>query len=194
MTKSTAKMTLKLDPDKYPGDSMEEKGAYIALDPSMKAAMTTYRFTSNLTEIDTMALAARMQELTDEACSGELGNIETMLAAQAITLDSIFHRLAVQAHQNIGHHSNAVDVYLRLGLKAQNQCRSTIEALASMKSPRQYINQTNVANLMQVNNSHEHLEASNGERMDYRAQTASGRDDQELAALEAFDGSKNSRR
>ena len=180
-------MTLKLDPDKYPGDSLEEKGAYIALDPSMKAAMTTYRFTSNLAEIDTMALAARMQDLTEDACSGDLSNMEAMLAAQAITLDSIFHRLAVQAQQNIGHHSNAVDVYLRLGLKAQSQCRSTIDALSAMKTPKQYINQTNVANLMQVNNSRECLEASNGERMDFGAQTETGRDNKELAALEVID-------
>ena len=184
-------MTLKLDPDKYPGDSLEEKGAYIALDPSMKAAMTTYRFTSNLAEIDTMALAARMQELNEDACSGNLGNMESMLAAQAITLDSIFHRLAVQAQQNIGHHSNAVDIYLRLSLKAQSQCRSTIEALAAIKSPKQYISQTNVANLMQVNNSQERLETRNGERMDFGTQKASGRNDQELATLEAVDGSKN---
>ena len=187
MKKSNSKMTLKLDPDKYPGDSLEEKGAYIALDPSMKAAMTTYGFTSNLAEIDTMALAARMQELTEDACSGDLGNMEAMLAAQAITLDSIFHRLAVQAQQNIGHHSNAVDVYLRLGLKAQSQCRSTIEALDAIKTPKQYINQTNVANLMQVNNSNERLEASNGERMDFRTQTEAVRDDKELAALEIID-------
>jgi hypothetical protein len=187
MKKSNSKMTLKLDPDKYPGDSLKEKGAYIALDPSMKAAMTTYRFTSNLAEIDTMALAVRMQELTEDACTGDMCNMEAMLAAQAITLDSIFHRLAVQAQQNIGYHSNAVDIYLRLGLKAQTQCRSTIEALAAMKIPKQYINQTNVANLMQVNNTHERLGTRNGERIDFRAQTETVRDDKELAVLEVID-------
>jgi hypothetical protein len=169
--------TFKINPDTVDGKTLAEKGAYIALDPSMKAAMTKYRFTSNLAEIDSMALAARMQELTEDSCSGDLGNMEALLAAQAITLDSIFHRLAVQAQQNIGHHSNAVDIYLRLGLRAQSQCRSTIEALAAIKTPKQYINQTNVANLMQVNNSRECLEASNSERMDFRAQTETVRND-----------------
>lgn len=183
--------TFKINPDRVDGKTLPEKGAYIALDPSMKAAMTTYRFTSNLAEIDTMALAARMQELTEDACAGDLGNMESMLAAQAITLDSIFHRLAVQAQQNIGHHSNAVDIYLRLGLRAQSQCRSTIDALSAMKTPKQHINQTNVANLMQVNNSRECLEASNGERVDFRAQKETVRDDKELATLEAVNGSKD---
>lgn len=183
--------TFKINPDTVDGKTLTEKGACIALDPSMKAAMTTYRFISNLAEIDTIALAARMQEITEDACAGDMGNMEAILAAQAITLDSIFHRLAVQAQQNISHHSNAVDVYLRLGFKAQSQCRSTIEALASLKIPKQYINQTNVANLMQVNNTNEQLEANNGERMDFRAQKKAVRDDKKLAALEIIDRREN---
>lgn len=191
MKKTAPKNTFQLNPDKHQGDSFAEKGAYIAIDPSMKAAMTTHSFTSNLPEIDTIALTVRVQELTEEACAGNLSNMEAMLAAQAITLDAIFHRLAGQAELNVGQYANTVDTYLRLGLKAQAQCRSTIEALVEIKAPKQYISQTNVANLMQVNNSQERLEAQNGERMDYRTQTASGRDDQELAALETVDGGKN---
>ena len=76
-------------------------------------------------------------------------------------------------------------------MKAQAQCRSNIESLANIKSPRQYISQTNVANLMQVKNTHERLGASNGERMDFGAKTETVRDDKELAALEAVDGSEN---
>jgi hypothetical protein len=186
-----AKKKFYLNSDKHKVDSFAEKSAYIATDPTMKAAMTTHRFTSNLPEIDSTALTLRVQELIKEVSAGDLSNMEVMLAAQAITLDSIFHRLAGQAQLNIGQYANTVDTYLRLGLKAQAQCRSTIEALAAIKTPKQYINQTNVANLMQVNNSQERLETKNGERMDIRAQAASGRDDQELATLEVFDGSKN---
>ena len=191
MPKKSPKKTFHLNPDKHKGDSFAEKGAYIATDPTMKAAMTTHSFTSNLPEIDSIALTLRVQELTKEVSAGDLSNMEVMLAAQAITLDSIFHRLAGQAQLNIGQYANTVDTYLRLGLKAQAQCRSTIESLAAIKSPKQYINQTNVANLMQVNNSQERLEANNGERMDFGTQKASGRNDQELATLEAVDGSKN---
>lgn len=42
---------------------------------------------------------------------------------------------------------------MRLALKAQAQCRSTVEALSAMKNPRvQYVNQQNVAVNQQVNN------------------------------------------
>ena len=180
------KATFKLDPKQYPGDSLAEKGAFIATDPGMKGAMTTHLYTSNLAEIDSLALVSRVQQLTEDAVAGDLGQMEAMLAAQAIALDAIFHRLAGQAHQNIGQHASAVDTYLRLGLKAQAQCRSSIEALAALKTPKQYISQTNVANTMQVNNSPERI--AHEERMDFRAQAASGRTDSAMAALEAIDG------
>jgi hypothetical protein len=105
------KATFKLDPKKYPGNSVAEKGAFIATDPGMKGAMTTHLYTSNLAEIDSLALVSRVQQLTEEAVAGDLGQMEAMLAAQA--LDAIFHRLAGQAHQNIGQHANVVDTYLR---------------------------------------------------------------------------------
>jgi hypothetical protein len=189
--KSSKKLTLKLDPDKYVGDTLIEKGASIAVDPTIKAALTTHLYTANITEIDPSALVDRVQKLVKEVSAGDMSYLELMLASQAIVLDSIFHRLSSQAQQNIGHFVSATDTYLRLALKAQAQCRSNIESLANIKSPRQYISHTNVANLMQVNNSHECIEASNGERMDFGAQTETVRDDQGLEALAAFNRSKN---
>jgi hypothetical protein len=187
MKKTSKKITLNLDPEKYPGDSLAEKGAAIAADPSIKAAMTTHLFTTNIGQIDALALVDRVKELTDEASAGDMSYFESMLASQAITLDAIFHRLASQANQNIGQYAGATDTYLRLGLKAQAQSRSAIESLAAIKAPRQYISQTNVANTMQVNNSLEGLEARYDKRMDSRAQAASGRTDSTMAALEAID-------
>ncbi len=185
--KSSKNLTVKLDPDKYVGDTLLEKGASIAIDPTIKAALTTHLYTANMTEIDPSALVKRVQELVKEVSVGDLSHFESMLASQAIVLDSIFHRLSSQAQQNIGHYASATDTYLRLALKAQAQCRTNIESLASIKAPKQYINQTNVANLMQVNSTHERLETSNGERLDFGAQTKTVRDDKELAALEVID-------
>jgi hypothetical protein len=194
MSKLPTKISLKLDPEKYPGDSLEEKGAAIAVDPSMKAALTAHLYTTNLGKIDALALVDRMQELTDEASSGNMSHFESMLASQAIALDAIFHRLASQANQNIGRYAGATDTYLRLGLKAQAQSRSAIEALAALKAPRQYISQTNVASTMQVNNSLKGLEARYGERMDFGAQAASGSADSTVEALGEVYGSQDTRR
>ena len=194
MKKTSKKITLNLDPEKYPGDSLAEKGAAIAVDPSMKAAMTAHLYTTNLGKIDALALVNRVQELTGEASGGDMSHFESMLASQAIALDAIFHRLASQANQNIGHYAGATDTYLRLGLKAQAQSRSAIESLAAIKAPRQYISQTNLANTMQVNNSLEGVEVRHDERVDSRAQAASGRDNSTMAALEVIDRSENARR
>ena len=185
--KPSKNLTLKLDPDKYVGDTLLEKGASIAIDPTIKAALTTHLYKANMTEIDPSALVKRVQDLVKDVSAGDMSYFESMLASQAIVLDSIFHRLSSQAQQNIGYYASATDTYLRLALKAQAQCRSNIESLSSIKEPKQYINQTNVANLMQVNNAHERLEASNGERMDFGSQKEAVRDDQELATLEIID-------
>lgn len=83
---------------------------------------------------------------------------------------------------------------MRLGLKAQAQSRSAIEALAALKTPRQYISQTNVAGTMQVNNSLKGLEALYGERMDFRTQAASSSADSRLEALGEVYGSQDTRR
>jgi hypothetical protein len=193
MKKTSKKITLNLDPEKYPGDSLAEKGAAIAVDPSMKAALTAHLYTTNLGKIDALALVDRVQALTDEASAGDMSHFESMLASQAIALDAIFHRLASHANQNVGHYAGATDTYLRLGLKAQAQSRSAIEALAALKTPRQYISQTNVAGTMQVNNSIEGLEARCDERVDIRTQAASGRTDSTLEALGAVYRCKDGR-
>ena len=59
-----------------------------------------------------------------------------MLAVQADTLNSVFTELARRAALNMGEYINATELYMRLGLKAQAQCRATIEALDRLSSGR----------------------------------------------------------
>jgi mRNA-degrading endonuclease RelE of RelBE toxin-antitoxin system len=63
----------------------------------------------------------------------------------------IFTRLSLRAHNNFGQYMKAAETYLRLALKAQSQCRATLETLAEIKNPRPYI-QNNRAEYQQVNN------------------------------------------
>ena len=111
-----------------------------------------------------------------------------MLTSQAIALDSIFNRLAVQAQASIGKHPKVVETYLRLALKAQSQCRATAEALAAIKSPKQYINQTNVAGAMQIN-----IDAENS-HVDRRAESKDAASNQTVEALGEIYGSQDPRR
>ena len=72
-----------------------------------------------------------------------------MLLSQAHTLDAIANNLFRRA---IGQeYMRNLESYLKLGLRAQNQCRTTLEALVTMKRPTR-LNQTNIGYNQQVNN------------------------------------------
>jgi hypothetical protein len=143
--------TVTLPTELVSGRTEEEKLATIALSPEFKAAITSKAYAPAIGAQDLAALLQRLGEITSTVASGGTENFESMLAAQALTLDSIFHKLALQAQRNVGQYPKAVDTYLRLALKAQNQCRTTAETLAAIKSPRQHITQNNVAGAMQIN-------------------------------------------
>jgi hypothetical protein len=129
----------------------EEKRANIALAPEFKAAVTAQAYAPLIGQTDLASVLKRLGEMSTSSAKENSRELEYMLTSQAIALDSIFNRLAIQAHASIGKHPKVVDTYLRLALKAQNQCRATAESLVNIKSPRQYISQTNVATALQVN-------------------------------------------
>jgi len=81
--------------------------------------------------------ATYISEVGKQAKSGDLAMASRMLAAQAVTLDSMFIELARRAAANMGEYINASDTYGRLALKAQGQCRATLEALAKLHQPRE---------------------------------------------------------
>lgn len=86
--------------------------------------------------------------------AGDLAAMERLLTAQVIALDSIFCSMANRAKMNVGHYPETVSKYMNLALRAQSQCRSTVEALAEIKNPRPlaFIKQQNVGENVQVNN------------------------------------------
>ena len=129
--------------------------AEIAYDPTARSLAGARLFIKNtmgeqpLTE-SLHALAAHVKEVR----AGNLAIAEKTLVAQANTLDAIFNELARRAALNMGEYIDATDTYLRLALKAQSQCRATLETLAYIKNPpTAFIRQQNVAVNQQVNNS-----------------------------------------
>jgi hypothetical protein len=95
-----------------------------------------------------MAVKTHVQRIHD----GDMTVLEGMLAAQAVTLDNMFCTLGRRGNANLAQYPNAAEKYIKLALKAQSQCRSTIEALAIIKNPQPYI-QNNRAQYQQVNNA-----------------------------------------
>ena len=102
--------------------------------------------------IDVPTLMAFLREQTEAIKSGDLSNAEAMLMNQATALQSLFSRLAergMAAETVPSFESN-----MKLALKAQSQCRATLEAISSMKNPPTvFAKQANVTTgPQQVNN------------------------------------------
>ena len=177
--------TVTLPAESVSGRTEVEKLANIALSPEFKAAITSKAYAPAIGEQDLAAMLQRLGEITSKVASGDTKDVESMLAAQALTLDSIFHKLAIQAERNVGQYPKAVDTYLRLALKAQSQCRSTAETLAAIKSPRQHITQNNVAGAMQINIEME------GSHVDRRAEGKDAASNPAMEALGEVHGAKD---
>jgi len=82
-----------------------------------------------------------------------MSSVEAMLYGQAMTLQTMFTSLVRQAASETG--LKQYQAKLTFALKAQAQCRSTLEALAEIKNPRpvSFVKQANIANgPQQVNN------------------------------------------
>lgn len=94
---------------------------------------------------------------------GDMRPVEGMLYRQAKTLETIFASLVQRAarQENI----KWFQTHLSLALKAQAQCRTTLEALAEIKNPRpvQFVKQANVTTgPQQINNTYAGASAHSG--------------------------------
>lgn len=107
-------------------------------------------------DCDLAKMAAELREQTRQVTqAGDMQAPEAMLYGQAVALQTIFTSLSRRAALNVGEYMDATERYLRLALKAQAQCRATLETLAEMKNPRPvaFVHQANIANgPQQVNN------------------------------------------
>lgn len=103
---------------------------------------------------DITALHQAIAKSAEAVCSGDLSEPEAMLMAQAHSLNTLFTALAQRAAANMGEYMQATETYLRMALKAQSQCRATLETLAEIKNPRSVTitRQANIAGQQVVNN------------------------------------------
>lgn len=138
-----------------PGEDSKVALARTALRPSVRAAITARAYSKQFGELDLTSLVDELAAQNVVASKGEMARAEGMLMSQAHTLEAIFHELARRAALNMGEYIGAAETYLRLGLKAQSQCRATLETLAALKNPAPvtFVKQANVAHgPQQVNN------------------------------------------
>ena len=126
--------------------SADETGAQAmarkVLEPHLRHAVTASAFAGIVLGKDfegpgLMDYVRHEQFVTAKAESGDLAVASRLLAAQAVTLDSMFTELARRAALNMGEYINAAERYGRLALKAQSNCRATLETLSKLHQPRE---------------------------------------------------------
>ena len=205
----------KIEMNRAPAADAEksEAMARLALRPSINAAAVVSLYANSLgtTDDDLAALTGQLAEYVQEVSTGDLKRAEAMLFGQAHALQAIFMSLARRATTQ--DYLKQWEAYLRMALKAQNQCRMTLETLATIKNPPVvFARQANINNggQQQVNNggqgvsapvragAHaqapagnpqidrtELMEASDGERLDTGAASTTGGADSHLEAMGA---------
>jgi hypothetical protein len=172
----------------------KEKRAKVALFPSLNAAAVLCDYIKPLGEHDLISLNSQVRASIEEVQAGDLSEAEGMLMGQAQALQAMFMNFAKRASYQ--KQVSNIESLVRMALKAQNQCRMTLETLANVKNPPVVIaRQANIAHgPQQVNNdaarntpaprtgsratkpdrANELLEAKNGERLDTRATGTAG--------------------
>ena len=142
-----------------------------------------------------------LREKTKKVQDGDMHSVEAMLYGQAMTLQTMFTNLARRAANQ--EYLKQFQTHMTLALKAQAQCRSTLEALAQVKNPMPYIKQANIASgPQQVNNGqstqyaqahapaensqplqNKLLEHQHGDTLEFGAQGAAGRANPHMATV-----------
>lgn len=133
--------------------------ARLALNGITSNAVTARTFAfGQFGELDVTECVASLRECAERVNSGDLEYLESTLTAQAVSLDAIFNGLAKRAALNMGEHLDATERYMRLALRAQNQCRATLETLATIKNPPVvFARQANITSgPQQINNGVSH--------------------------------------
>lgn len=194
------------------GTSKETTRARVAYDPAARSLAASRMYIKNL--MGEQALTESLETLNAQikvVQSGNLGEAEKTLVAQANTLDAIFNELARRAALNMSEYLGAAETYLRLALKAQSQCRATLETLAEIKNPMTgaYVRQANIAaGHQQVNNgtpqageasrarenenpSNKLLEATHGERLDRATPSEAGTAHSQVEAVGTIHRTQN---
>ncbi len=188
----------------------DEAAAYARtwISPSVQGASTQAEYAEAIPTLDLNALISELSGQTQALQGGDWSQAEALLFVQAHTLDRMFNCLARRAinAESLGH----LETYLRLGLRAQSQCRATLETLAAIKIPQSvaFVRQQNIGYNQQVNNNaspgprasrtrenenppNKLMETQNGERLDAGATGTTICADTSMATVEEVYGPKD---
>lgn len=140
------------------GQTLEEKSARLIAEGIASNAFVSLLFAQHSgvaggNELNELVKSTRAA--VGRAAKGETDQADGLLTSQAIALNAVFLEMSRRAALNMGEHMGAMETYMRLALKAQSQCRTTLETLAEIKNPRAvaFVKQANIAGgHQQINN------------------------------------------
>lgn len=105
------------------------------LRPVFKSVLAICALDRSISEMDIEHLTIALCEQVHLAQSGDLGRVEEMLVAQAHTLDGLFSHLVKRSEINVDNDFSIMEGLMKLGLRAQSQCRATLATLADITKP-----------------------------------------------------------
>ena len=108
-----------------------------AIDPDVTSAAVVAAFWECLDGgIDPQAGYEAMRAHVVQARKNVRASAEATLLGQAAALNAIFADMARRAQAHMGRPGRAAERYLRLAMRAQNQCRATLNAVAELSGQR----------------------------------------------------------
>ncbi len=130
-----------LEVERREDEPIERTMARVTIDPKSRNANLAMVFGSaafgDTHKPGIMDSAMVVGEEIQRAVNGDLTLASRTLTAQALSLDAIFTEMARRSAMNLGQYPDAVERYMRLALKAQSNCRLTLETLAKLHQPRE---------------------------------------------------------
>lgn len=195
-----------------PGETIEQRLAKQVIEGVVGNAFVSLQFAQQSGVVSESVLP-EIVEATEAAVEatkrGGTAQADALLTSQAITLNAVFLELSRRAAKNMGEYPAAMERYLRLALKAQAQCRTTLESLAEIRNPMSvaFVRQANIAGgHQQINNGSEVAQpqqqsreqtnfdqnkvledSANGQWLDYGTPAEAGRGDPIVATLGQVD-------
>ena len=117
----------------------------VVLSPTIQCAVGIHAWSKYAGTVDLPELVDDLRERIKKVQGGDIQPVEAMLFGQAMTLETMFTDLARRAASQ--EYLKQFQAYLVLALKAQAQCRATLEALAEIKNPRPvaFVRQANIS-------------------------------------------------
>ncbi len=183
----------------HPNETSDQAMARTVTNPECLSA-SVLTICQNIDHAKITEMVAELRQQSAAIHADDLSRPESMLIAQAHTLDGLFAKLATQALT--AGNLDGMERYMRLALKAQNQSRATLQTLGELKAPKQiaFVKQANIGNQVQVNNEgspartrakkkpkapNELLEVEHGKRLDARAAGSTSGADSAMAPVGA---------